>query len=75
MWFLNYCSPFIYNTVGSAQTIRYILYSCIAIEYLVYVFYIAKYKWSGGMSIISQRSSNLRTSWTNIMRRTWICIS
>lgn len=49
MWYLNYCSPFIYNTVGSSQTIRFILYSCLAVEFIVYIFYIIKYKWFGCM--------------------------
>ena len=55
MWYLNYCSPFIYGTVGTSQVIRYILYSCIAVEFLVYIFYIVKYKWFGGKHQLRQR--------------------
>lgn len=74
MWYLNYCSPFIYNTTGSPQVIRYILYSCIAVEFLVYIFYIAKYKWFGCTQIIIQRSLSLRINQKNITKKIRTCI-
>ena len=47
MWYLNYCSPFLYDTNSTVQTIRTILYSTLALQYLVYVFFISKYKFFG----------------------------
>ena len=47
MWYLNYCAPFIYDQGGSAQTIRYFFIATLAIEYIIYLFYIFKYKCTG----------------------------
>ena len=48
MWFLNYCAPFIYNTSGTSQGIRYALYIILLIQYLIYVVFIIIYKGCGG---------------------------
>ena len=46
MWYLNYCSPFLYNT-GSIMSFRYIMYSEIAVLFLVYVAFMILYQVSG----------------------------
>lgn len=44
MWLLNYCSPFLYNSSGATASIRYVMYSCLALLFLVYAVYISIYK-------------------------------
>jgi threonine/homoserine/homoserine lactone efflux protein len=47
MWFLNFFAPFLYDTSGTPQTIRYILHITLIIEFVVYIAFIAKYKLFG----------------------------
>lgn len=57
MWVLNYCAPFVYNAGGTNQTIRYVLYACLCWQFLLYVFYISKYKLIGRKYPCMQMSS------------------
>ena len=57
MWYLNYCAPFIYDQGGSAQIIRYLFVASLIIEYIIYLFYIFKYKCMGCTSSFTQNKS------------------
>ena len=75
MWFLNFCAPFIYGGSGYEQVIRYIIYITIIIEFLLYAFYIAKYKLTGRTSRPTQRPSSSRTNWRTRKTTRWTCTS
>jgi len=67
VWYLNFCAPFLYDTSGTPQTIRYILYISLIIEFLTYVFFIAKYKLFGRIFIFIQNKSLSRMRSTSVM--------
>ena len=48
MWFLNYCAPFIYDTSGGSQSIRFALYVILLVQFIIYLVFIVYYKVCGG---------------------------
>lgn len=49
MWYINYCSPFIYRDGTDPTTFRYIMFSCVLLLYLLYCVMILVYKIGGSM--------------------------
>ena len=47
MWFLNYCSPFLFNS-GSTFTNRIIMYSEIFALFILYVIFLILYRVASG---------------------------
>lgn len=57
MWYLNYCSPFLYNP-GSTYFNRIIMYSEVAALFLVYVVFMILYRLASSNSSLTQKSPN-----------------
>ena len=58
MWFLNYCSPFLFNDTDTINTYRTLMYSEILGVFCIYIVFITIYKIAGGNSTTILRNQN-----------------
>lgn len=48
MWFLNYCSPFMYVRGSATFAYRFVMYSEIFAMFLIYLFHLVAYRFASG---------------------------
>ncbi len=66
MWYLNYCSPFMFKTGTPPQIYRYVMYSELYALFIIYLIITIVYKFFGStlqlMQKFSHRDRNSQTS-------------